>query len=67
MVKILQRSFSVNNTVISVNMSEDFIVAKKIIKDHMVSNKLTRESVQITNKLLHSVLAARQKYGDQLA
>ena len=33
-----ERSFSVNNTVISVNMSEDFIVAKKIIKDHMVSN-----------------------------
>ena len=33
-----ERSFSVNNTVVNVNMSEDFIVAKKIIKDHMVSN-----------------------------
>ena len=61
------RSFSVNNTIINVNMSEDFIVAKKIIKDNMISNKLTPESVQITNKLVRSVSTARQKYGDQLA
>ena len=46
----VERSFSVNNTVINVNVSEDSIVAKKIIKDHMISNKLTPESVQITNK-----------------
>ena len=62
-----ERSFNVNNTVINVNMSEDSIVAKKIIKDHMISDKLTPESVEITNKLLHSVSIARQKYGDQLA
>ena len=48
-------------------MSEDSIVAKKIIKDHMISDKLTPESVEITNKLLRSVSIARQKYGDQLA
>ena len=48
-------------------MSEDSIVAKNVIKDHMISNNLTPESVQITNKLLHSVSTARQKYGDQLA
>ena len=30
-----ERSFSVNNTVINVNMSEDSIVAEKIIKDHI--------------------------------
>ena len=60
------RGFTVNNTVINVNMSEDSIVAKKIIKDHMISNKLTYESVQITNKLLCFVFTARQKCGDQL-
>ena len=63
----VERSFGVNNTVINVNMSKDSIVAKKIIKDHMISSKLTPESVQITNKLLRSVSTARQKYGDQLA
>ena len=62
-----ERSFSVNITVINVNMSEDSIVAKKIIKDHMISIRLTPKSVQITNKLLCSVSTARQKYGDQLA
>ena len=48
-----ERSFSVNNTVINVKMSEDSVVAKvakKIIKDHMISTKLTPELVQITNK-----------------
>ena len=45
-----ERSFSVNYAVVNVNMSEDFIVAKKIIKDHMISNRLTAESAQITNK-----------------
>ena len=48
-------------------MSEDSIVALTIFKDYMISNKLTPESVQITNKLLRSVSTARQKYGDQLA
>ena len=33
----------------------------------MISNKLTPESVQITNKLLRSASTGRQKYGDQLA
>ena len=50
-----ERSFSVKDTVINVNMSEDSIVAKKIIKYCMISNELTPESIQITNKLLCSV------------
>ena len=48
----VERSFSVNNAVINVTMSGDSIVAKKIIKDHMISNKLTFKSVQITNFIL---------------
>ena len=50
-----ERSFSIKDTVINVNMSEDSIVAKKIIKYCMISNELTPESVQITNKVLCSV------------
>ena len=63
----VKRSFSVTNTVVNVNISEDSIVAKNIIKDHMISNKLTPESVEITYKLLCSVSTAQQKNGDQLA
>ena len=62
-----ERSFSVKDTVINVNMSEDSIVAKKIIKYCMISNELTPESVQITNRLLCSVDTVWQKFGDQLA
>ena len=40
-------------------MSEDSIVAKKIAKDHTISNEVTPLSVQITNKLLRSVSTAR--------
>ena len=54
-----ERSFNVNNTVINLNMSEDSIVAKKIAKDHTISNEVTPLSVQITNKLLRSVSTAR--------
>ena len=56
-----ERSFSVNNTVINVNMSQDSIVAKKIIKYHVISNKLTPESVQIT-KNDFVLLALHDKY-----
>ena len=56
-----ERSFSVNNTVINVNMSQDSIVAKKIVKYHMISNKLTPESVQIT-KNYFVLLALHNKY-----
>ena len=62
-----ERSFSVKDTVINVNMSEDSLVAKKIIKYCMISNELTPESIQITNKLLCSVDTVWQKFGDQLA
>ena len=57
----VERHSSVNKTVINVNMSEDSIVAKEIIKDHMISNKLIPESVQITNKLLCSVITMHDK------
>ena len=33
------------------------------MKDHMISNKLTPELVQTTNKLLCSISTAQQKYG----
>ena len=48
-------------------MSEYSMVAKKIIKHHMISSKLILESVQIANKLRRFVSTAWQKYGDQLA
>ena len=62
----VERSFSINNTVLRQNMKEESIVDKKILKDHMIANGLKPDSVQVTNKLLRSVTSARQKYEGSL-
>lgn len=63
----VERSFSINNSVLNLNMKEDSIVAKKIVKDHMISNGLKPNTINISNKLIRSVASARQKYKDSLA
>ena len=63
----VERSFSVNNSVLNLNMKEDSIVANKIVKDHMISNSLKPYTIAITNQLIRSVSAARQKYQESFA
>ena len=43
-------------------MSEGTIKAKKVIKDHMLSNGLEPHTIHISNQLIRSVAMARQKY-----
>ncbi|XP_057299676.1 uncharacterized protein LOC130630266 [Hydractinia symbiolongicarpus] len=62
----VERSFSINNSVLRQNMKEESIVAKKVVSDHMIANGLKPDSIQVTNKLLQSVASARQKYEDSL-
>ena len=47
-------------------MNEKFVVARKIIIDHMQKNNLDPTSITITKKLIVSVKAARQKYQDPI-
>ena len=54
--------FSVNKSIIRVNMKEESIVAKKIIRDYMIANSLKPHTVEISNKLILSCSTARQKY-----
>ena len=56
-----------NNSVLNLNMKEEPIVAKKIVKDHMISNGLKPYTVPTTDQLIRSVATARQKYHDSLA
>ena len=60
----IERGFNVNKTILKVNMNEKFVVARKIIIDHMQKNNLDPTSITITKKLIVSVKAARQKYQD---
>ena len=54
-------SFSLNKSVLNYNVSEDSIVAKKVIRDHMLSNGLN------CNQLVWCVSGACQKYQDYIA
>ena len=62
----VERSFSLNKSVLNHNISEDSIVAKKAIRDHMLSNGLEPQSIVISNELIRCVSGARQKYQDYL-
>ena len=57
-----EQSFSLGNALLDYNMSEDSIKAKKVIKDHMLSNGLEPHTIHISNQLIRSVAMARQKY-----
>ena len=58
----VERSFSLGNSLLNYNMSEDSIKAKKVIKDQMLSNGLEPHTIHISNQLIRSVATARQKY-----
>ena len=58
----VERGFSINKSLVKVNMKEETIVAKKIIRDYMLANSLKPHTVEISNKLILSCSTARQKY-----
>ena len=59
-------SFTFNKSVLNYNITEDSIVAKKAIRDHMLSNGLEPQSIVISNQLVWFVSGACQKYQDYL-
>ena len=58
----VERGFSINNLLSKVNISEQSLVCKKIVRDHLISNQLKPHTVPITNQLMRSVALVRQKY-----
>ena len=58
----VERGFSINKSLVKVNMKEETIVAKKIIRNYMLANSLKPQIVEISNKLILSCSTARQKY-----
>ena len=58
----VERSFSINKSVVDVNMKEESIVARKTIKDHMLSNDIQPDIIEISNKMINFYRSARQKY-----
>ena len=62
----VERGFSTNNSLCKVNISEQFLVCKKIVRDHLILNQLKPHTVPITNQIMRSVALARQKYNESL-
>ena len=49
----IERSFSINKSVLDVNMKEESIVACKTIKDHRLSNDIQPDMIEILNKMIN--------------
>ena len=47
-----------NNTILAQNMNPETIIAKRIIKDHMISQNVEPHTINIKKGLLLSVKAA---------
>ena len=62
----VEHEFSINNSPSKVNISEQSLVCKKIVRDHLILNQLKPHTVPITNQFMHSVALARQKYNKSL-
>ena len=45
----VERGFSINKSVLKVNMTEESIVSKKLVGDHMIANKLEPHAAPIPN------------------
>ena len=57
-----ERSFSIYKSVVDANMKEESIVARKTIKDHMLSNDIQPDMIEISNTMINFYRSARQKY-----
>lgn len=57
----LERSGRINNLVVNVNIKEESLVLKKIVKNHIIANGCRAELVTIHNNLIYSVTTVRKK------
>ena len=61
------RCFSINNNVLIQNMNTENVIARKVIKDHMLSNKLDAATIEIDKSLLKAAGSASRKWRQALA
>ena len=62
----IDREFSVNKFMLETNMKEELIVARKLIRDHMLAHSLSPESFVIIKPLITSCPNAHKKYKGHL-
>ena len=60
------RGFNVNGTILEQNLNEKSITARRVVKDHMLSNNLQPYNIEISKKMLINVKSAHQRYRSHL-
>ena len=55
------QGFNLNNAVLKTDMAPNTIIAKRIIKDHILSNDLAPHTIFISSAMIKSFRSARQK------
>lgn len=58
----VERSFSVNNNIIQINMYATTIISKRFIKDYMLANGLQPHTIEITKPLVKPYKSAYAAY-----
>ena len=62
----VERSFSLGKSSLQTNITEESIIAKKIVRDHLLANKIELSSYQVPNKLILQYNSAHSKYTARL-
>ena len=60
----VEQGFCENTTVLAQNTRVESIVARHLIKDHLVSNRLQPQTIDITNEMMLRVKISHQRYKD---
>ena len=58
----VERGFNTNKSVNKVNISQDSVITRKLIIDHMQKKNLTPSKIELSTLLIKSVKASRQRY-----
>ena len=58
----VERRFSLGKSSLQTNITEELIIAKKIVRDHLLANKIELSSYQVPNKLILLCNSAHSKY-----
>ena len=58
----VQRGFSVSKAVLDVNMQENSLIARKLIRDHMSSSNRKPHCMEVPNPMIRAYTSARDKY-----
>ena len=58
----IERGFSHNSFLLKTNMSPETVIAKRLIKDHMLSNDLKPHNIDISKSMVKAFRSAHGKY-----